>query len=59
MKVPVSQVELDLALNADLTTIITKKHGGSIGGFITLEDVELLNNLDLSQEVMASDSVEF
>ena len=58
MKVPVSQVELDIAIDADLTTIITKKYGGSIGGFITLEDVELLSNLDLSQEVMANDSVE-
>lgn len=59
MKVPVSQVELDIAVDADLTTIITKKYGGSIGEFITIEESELLNDLDLSQEVMANDSVEF
>jgi predicted acyltransferase (DUF342 family) len=59
MKVPVSQVELDLALNADLTTILQADGIKSLGEFVTIEEAELLNDLDISQEVMANDSVEF
>jgi len=55
MKVPVSQVELDLALNADLTTILQADGVRPLGHFITIEETELLSDLDISQEVMAND----
>lgn len=55
MKVPVSQVELDLALNADLTTILQADGIKSLGEFVTIEEAELLSDLDISQEVMAND----
>lgn len=55
MKVPVSQVELDLALNADLTTMLQADGIRPAGQFVTIEEAELLSNLDISQEVMAND----
>jgi len=58
MKVPVSQVELDLALNADLTTILQADGVRPLGEYVTVEDAQLLS-IDISQEVMENDSVEF
>jgi hypothetical protein len=58
MKVPVSQVELDLALEADLTTKLQIHEVRPAGNFVTIEEAELLSNLDISQEVMANDDVQ-
>jgi hypothetical protein len=59
MKVPVSQVELDLALNADLTTMLQADGIRPLGEYVTIEEAELLNDLDISHEVMANDDVQF